>query len=235
MIVASTGSQHVLTASRVSLRYGEQQVLRDVDLSVPRAQTVAVTGPSGSGKTTLLYCLSGLERPQQGTIELLGQDVVRSDGESLARLRLRQVGFVFQSADLVPELTLRQNLALPLELAGASRRDVRDRTGELVALLGLQACADRRPGLVSGGQAQRCAVGRAVVARPAVVFADEPTGALDSVNRDTVLDLLLTQVRDVGASLVMVTHDDHVASLMDRRVDLADGRVVRDDVPAPLR
>ena len=221
-------SQDVLVSTELQLFYQAQHVLRGVSTRIARGETVAITGPSGSGKTTLLYCLSGLEFPQQGRVELLGRDVAGMARDELSDLRLRHIGFVFQSADLVPELTLSQNIALPLELAGCVRRVVRERVAELVDVLGLTECEDRRPAQVSGGQAQRAAVGRALSARPALIFADEPTGALDSANRDVVLDLLLTQVRELGASLVTVTHDEKVAERFGRRVQLADGLILSD-------
>ena len=218
----------ILSADGLSIGFGHDDVLRDVSLVFDVAEAVAITGPSGSGKTTLLYCLAGLERGIRGSVRLLGRSLDGLDAVELAELRLRNVGFVFQSADLVPELTLRQNIALPLELARVRRREVRDRVGELLHTLDLADEADRRPAQVSGGQAQRCAVARAVALRPSVVFADEPTGALDTKNRDRVMSLLLQQVADISGLLVTVTHDGAVAARFDRRIDLADGRVVSD-------
>lgn len=197
-------------------------------MSFGHAQAVAITGPSGSGKTSLLYCLSGLENDAQGSVVLLGHDLRHLSPDARADLRLRNVGFIFQSSDLVPELTLRQNVSLPLELARVSRRQVRERVNELVDALDLHGSADRRPSQVSGGQAQRCAVARAVVARPSIVFADEPTGALDGNNRDIVLALLLEQVRIIGGLLITVTHDRDVAACFDRTISLVDGAVLTD-------
>lgn len=210
------------------MSYRSQQVLREVSLEVGASESVAITGPSGSGKTSLLYSLSGLEPRATGRVRLLGHDLAGLSADALADLRLRHVGFVFQSADLVPELTLRQNIALPLELAGVRRRAVAARADELIATLGLAGSADRRPAQVSGGQAQRCAVARAVVASPSVVFADEPTGALDQANREVVLGLLLDQVSQIGSALITVTHDAEVAARFERRIGLADGAVVAD-------
>jgi putative ABC transport system ATP-binding protein len=228
LTLVNTEPRDVLLATGLSLSYGQQQVLRRIDLRLGAGETVAVTGPSGSGKTTLLYALSGLERASSGEVTLLDRPIVGIDAEELSALRLSRVGFVFQAADLVPELTLRQNIALPLELGRAGRRETAERVRELVAALEIEECADRKPNQVSGGQAQRCAVGRAVATRPAVVFADEPTGALDSVNRERVLELLLEQVALCNALLVTVTHDLDVASRFSRRISLADGRVVND-------
>ncbi|WP_300681530.1 ABC transporter ATP-binding protein [Nocardioides sp.] len=217
-----------LRADALTLAYGHQPVLTGLSLRFADSEATAITGPSGSGKTSLLYCLSGLERPDSGTVTLLGHDLADLSADQLADLRLRHVGFVFQSADLVPELTLRQNIALPLQLARRPRREVTARVDELIALLGITESADRRPSQVSGGQAQRCAVGRAVAARPAVVFADEPTGALDRAHRDVVLDLLLHQVAEIGSLLVTVTHDPDVADRFDRQIVLTDGTVSTD-------
>jgi len=219
----------VLQATNLSLSYGSQPILREISLGFSRSEAVAITGPSGSGKTTLLYALSGLERDVQGSVTMLGKKLETLSVDQAAELRLRNVGFVFQSADLVPELTLRQNIALPLLLAGVSRSAAGQRVEELLEMLGLVESADRRPNRVSGGQAQRCAVARAVVARPSVVFADEPTGALDQTNRDVVLDLLLEQVRMIDGLLVTVTHDADVAAQFDRTIALADGRVVSEN------
>lgn len=218
----------ILSAEGLSIGFRHEDVLRDISLVFDVAEAVAITGPSGSGKTTLLYCLAGLERGIRGCVRLLGRSLDGLDAAELAELRLRNVGFVFQSSDLVPELTLRQNVALPLELAGVRRRAVRHRVDELLHALDLADEADRRPAQVSGGQAQRCAVARAVALRPSVVFADEPTGALDTKNRDRVMSLLLQQVADISGLLVTVTHEVEVASRFDRRIDLADGRVVCD-------
>lgn len=228
----TTPGSDILRTDQLSLSYGSQHVVRDVSIAFTDPQTVAVTGPSGSGKTSLLHCLSGLDRRATGSVSLLGKELGTLGPDELAHLRLSHVGFVFQSADLVPELTLRQNIALPLELARTPRRQVAERVAELVGALGLAESADRRPGQVSGGQAQRCAVARAVVARPRVVFADEPTGALDQANREVVLEMLMSQVRAIDGLLLTVTHDPEVADQFERRVRLSDGRVIGDDMDA---
>ena len=219
----------IIRAVDLALSYGSQPVLRGVSLAFDRPESVAITGPSGSGKTTLLYVLSGLERATAGSVSLLGKKLSALSADAVSNLRLSGVGFVFQSSDLVPELTLRQNIGLPLLLAGVGRRAVGARVDELVSTLGLEESAGRRPSQVSGGQAQRCAVARAVVARPKVVFADEPTGALDQQNRSVVLGLLLDQVRRIEGLLVTVTHDPQIAAQFDRILELVDGRVVGDD------
>jgi putative ABC transport system ATP-binding protein len=225
-----TPPDEILRADRLCLSYQSQEVIREVSVVFPGPQTVAITGPSGSGKTSLLYCLSGLEKTRMGSVFLLGNELGALNPDELAELRLRNVGFVFQSSDLVAELTLRENIALPLQLARVRRREIRERVEELIDALGLAESANRKPSQVSGGQAQRCAVARAVVARPRVVFADEPTGALDQANRDVVLQMLMNQVRDIGGLLVTVTHDADVAAEFDRQIGLSDGRVISDFV-----
>ncbi|WP_409483772.1 ABC transporter ATP-binding protein [Arsenicicoccus dermatophilus] len=206
--------------------YGQAPVLRGISLELSAPGSVAVVGPSGSGKTTLLYAMAGLERPDRGRVRLLGVDTAAATPEALAALRLGSVGFVVQRADLVPELTLAENVELPLELLRWGRRSRRQRVNELVERLGLTECAGRRPAAVSGGQAQRAAIGRAVATGPQVIFADEPTGALDSRNGTAVLDLLLEESQRCQALLVMVTHDPVQAGRLGGEIALVDGQVV---------
>jgi putative ABC transport system ATP-binding protein len=204
---------------------GTATVLNGVSVEFGARESVAVMGPSGAGKSSLLYCLAGLRPPTSGQVLVGDVDLYALGEDARADWRLHNAGFVFQRADLLIELTLAENIALPLELKGVSARTVRRRTAELIERLGLAECADRRPGQVSGGQRQRAAVGRAVVARPSVVFADEPTGALDSANGEVVLNLLLEQCAEVEALLVMVTHDAALAARCHRVVHLRDGSV----------
>lgn len=221
-------SMGLVRCEDVTLEYGQTRAVDKVSASFTPRQSVAVVGPSGAGKSSLLYCLAGLQPPSQGTVTIAGTDVYALSEEDRSRLRLERLGFVFQRADLIGELTLAENIALPLELQGRSRRTSRRRAAELVGALGLKECADRHPAQVSGGQQQRAAVGRAIAAEPAVVFADEPTGALDSTNRDVVLDLLITQCREVEALLVVVTHDPATATRCERVVTMKDGAIVAD-------
>ncbi len=223
--VSLTG-ESVLVASHLDLSYAGTPILRGVNLRVAAGESVAVMGPSGSGKSSLLLCLAGLEPPTSGTVMVASHDVWSQDAAARASLRLHRFGFVFQNADLVPELSLLDNVALPGELVGLGRTKALDRAGMLLDRLGVGPEARRRPGAVSGGQRQRAAVARSVMVGPAVVFADEPTGALDSDNAAVVLDLLLQTVRSSGASLVVVTHDPRVASRTDRTIGLLDGQIV---------
>lgn len=217
-----------MTTTAVRLT-GLRRVHRDVtaldgvDLEFPRGSFTAVMGPSGSGKSTLLQCAAGLDRPTSGAVEI---DGVRLEGLSerrLTLLRRDRIGFVFQAYNLVPSLTAAQNVALPLRLAGRrpSRADVR----RALAEVGLEGRAGHRPGRMSGGQQQRVALARALITRPAVLFADEPTGALDTVTSREVLALLRGLVDREGQTIVMVTHDPVAASFADRAVLLVDGRV----------
>lgn len=215
----------MLVAEDLHLAYGKTVALAGASVAVSPGDVVAVTGPSGSGKSSLLYCLAGLLRPKSGRVRFRGSDVADMSDDERSDLRRRNFGFVFQFAELVPELTLRENVALPLELNGISRRNRRARVNELLAMLDLADHADRRPAQVSGGQAQRAAVGRAIAHRPAVVFADEPTGSLDSGNGKIVLDALLDLARSHESSVVLVTHDAGIAARADRTVPMRDGCV----------
>lgn len=215
----------MLTAQEVSVRYGDTVALVKASVTVSRGEVVALVGPSGSGKSTLLYCMAGLLRPGSGQVLLDGRDILALSDDERSDIRRRHFGFVFQFAELVPEFTLRQNIALPLELNGVGRQERRRRVDDLIGLLGLTAQADRRPARVSGGQAQRAAVARAIAHRPAVLFADEPTGALDSENGSVVLEALIGLAGDSGSAVVLVTHDASIAARADRVVTVHDGHV----------
>ena len=215
----------MLRAKDVAIRFGETPALDGAAIDIARGEIVAVMGPSGSGKSTLLYLLAGILRPDRGEVHLGDQRIDTLGDAARSRLRLTAMGFVLQFGDLVPELSLRENVELPLRLVGVPKREARARAAELLRALDVDAHADRRPGQVSGGQAQRVAVARALVHRPAVVFADEPTGALDSVAGELVLDALTGLARRGGSTVVLVTHESRVASYADRTVYLRDGRV----------
>ncbi|MET9294007.1 ABC transporter ATP-binding protein [Streptomyces sp. NPDC003077] len=216
----------MLVAENLGHAFQATTVLSGVGVEVRAGEAVALVGPSGSGKTTLLYCLAGLLRPDRGKVSFQGKDIGAMGDAQRSELRQRSFGFVFQSAELVPELTLRENVSLPLELQKIRSGERSRRVGALLERLGLAEHAGKRPAKVSGGQAQRAAVARAVVHRPAVVFADEPTGALDRANGDVVVDVLWELAREQGTAIVMVTHDRGLASRADRTVELLDGRVV---------
>jgi putative ABC transport system ATP-binding protein len=202
---------------------GAVRALSEVDLALAPGSFTAVMGPSGSGKSTLLTCIAGLERPTEGRVLIAGEDITEWTEEQRTRLRRERVGFVFQSFHLMPYLTAEQNVALPLRLAG--HRVDRDRVRALLRRVGLLDRAGHLPPALSGGQQQRVAIARALVADPALVLADEPTGALDSGTAREVLALLRACVDDLGQTVVMVTHDAVAASYADRAVFLVDGRV----------
>lgn len=214
----------------VHMRYGRgsaaAHALRGVSLALPRASFTAVTGPSGSGKSTLLQCAAGLTRPTSGTV-LLGDTGLTTLRESaLSALRLTRMGFVFQHFNLLPALTVRQNVRLPLKLAGRPADD--ERVDRMLARVGMAGQGQRRPGELSGGQQQRVAVARALITDPDVIFADEPTGALDTTAAAEVLTLLREAVDGLGATVVMVTHEPNTAAWADWVLFLVDGRLSDD-------
>jgi putative ABC transport system ATP-binding protein len=210
--------------------YGEGETavhaLRGVTLEFPAGQFTAIMGPSGSGKSTLMHLLAGLDRPSSGSVVVDGQEIAHLDDKGLTRLRRDRLGFVFQSFNLVPVLTAEENILLPLTLAG--RKPDAEWLDRLIDAVGLRDRLQHRPAELSGGQQQRVALARALVHRPAVVFADEPTGNLDSRSSDEVLGLLRHAVDDFGQTVIMVTHDPQAASVADRIVVLRDGEVVHD-------
>lgn len=206
-------------------------ILDDLSLTIPIKQTVAVVGPSGSGKSTLLGLMAGLDRPTSGVIELDGTDITRLSESAMARFRREKVGYIFQSFHLIPTLTARDNVAVPLELRGD--RDAAARAAELLAAVGLADRVDHYPVQLSGGEQQRVAVARAFACRPPILLADEPTGNLDSATGAQVIQLLLALHRDHGTTLVLVTHDPALAGFMERVVALRDGRIEADSMPSP--
>jgi putative ABC transport system ATP-binding protein len=220
----------VVTARDVVRRYGEGDTavnaLRGVSVDIAKGRLTAVMGPSGSGKSTLMHILAGLDKPTSGEVYVAGEDVARMDDTQLTLLRRDHIGFIFQFFNLLPMLTAAENIVLPLRLAG-SRPDPAW-LAELVAQVGLGDRLGHRPAELSGGQQQRVAVARALVSRPSVMFADEPTGNLDSTTSGEILALLRDSVDTLGQTTVMVTHDAHAAAIADRVLFLADGDIVRD-------
>ena len=216
----------MLHAQSIRVAYGSHVALDDASLSVGEGEIVAVVGRSGSGKSTLLQCLAGIIRPSAGIVSFKGSRVDDATDARLSDLRRTEFGFVFQFGELVPELELVENVSLPLRFAGIPRRQSRQRAEAMLGELGIGELAGRLPGQVSGGQAQRAAVARALVHNPAVVFADEPTGALDTHSGDIVLTSLHAMARRQGTAVVVVTHDPRVAEHADRIVQVNDGRVL---------
>ncbi|OGK94511.1 MAG: ABC transporter [Candidatus Rokubacteria bacterium GWF2_70_14] len=202
-------------------------VLSDISLEVAARQFLAIAGPSGSGKSTLLGLIAGLDRPTAGRITVGGVEVTRLGEDALARFRLNTIGYIFQSFHLIPTLTALENVAVPLELAG--ERDALGAAQRLLAEVGLAERARHYPVQLSGGEQQRVAVARAVSRRPPVLLADEPTGNLDSATGKQIIDLLLALNRNLGSTLILVTHDAALAAHADRLVLLRDGRIVGDE------
>jgi putative ABC transport system ATP-binding protein len=215
----------VLAGYGLVKKYGSTTALAGVDVEVGERESLAIMGPSGSGKSTLLHTLAGIVRPDGGEVLLRNDRIDRLGENRLSALRRRRFGFVFQSGQLLPELPADENVALPLMLEGMPRRQAVERARRWFAPLGLDGLAHRRPGQLSGGQAQRVAIARALAVEPDVVFADEPTGALDQATSTEVVLLLTSVTRDSGAALVMVTHDADVAAHCDRVLQVRDGRI----------
>ncbi len=221
----------IVSATDLKRTFGEGEAavraLDGVSVEFPTGGLTAIMGPSGSGKSTLMHCLAGLDRPTSGTVVIDGTDLAELDDAELTELRRDKVGFVFQFFNLLPVLDARENILLPLKLAG--REPDQARLDQLVDAVGLGDRLDHRPAELSGGQQQRVAIARALMSEPAVVFADEPTGNLDSHSSEEVLALLRTAVDELGQTVVMVTHDATAAAVADRVLVLVDGRIVRDE------
>jgi len=215
----------VLRARGLTKLFGQTEALRGVDVEVGRGEILAVMGPSGSGKSTLLHCLAGILAPDAGTVEFDGRRIDDLGEAERSRLRRTDFGFVFQFGQLVPELPAVENAALPLLLNGRSRTDAVAESLGWLDRLGLEGLADRRPGELSGGQAQRVALARALVMHPRVLFADEPTGSLDSLAGEQVMNLLTGIARSEDLTVVLVTHEPRVAAYADREIVVRDGRV----------
>jgi putative ABC transport system ATP-binding protein len=234
-VVVQTEDHVAPAAAAVSGRdlvrtYGEGETcvyaLRGVSLDIAAGQLTAVMGPSGSGKSTLMHILAGLDRPTAGEASIAGTEITELDDNELTKLRREHIGFIFQFFNLLPMLTAEENIVLPLDLAGD--RPDREWLDELVRRVGLGDRLSHRPSEMSGGQQQRVAVARALVSRPTVMFADEPTGNLDSRTGGEILTLMRESVDALGQTTVMVTHDAHAAAIADRVLFLADGEIVRD-------
>ena len=220
----------VVSARDVTRQYGEAETavhaLRGVSVDVADGRLTAVMGPSGSGKSTLMHILAGLDRPTSGDVRIAGTDILELGDTQLTKLRRTHIGFIFQFFNLLPMLTARENIVLPIAIAG----DKPDPAWveELVEAVGLSERLSHRPSELSGGQQQRVAIARALISKPTIMFADEPTGNLDSRTSGEILELLRTSVSAYGQTTVMVTHDAHAAAIADRILFLADGRIVKD-------
>ena len=220
----------VVAAHNLTRRYGEGETavdaLRGVSLDVSKGQLTAVMGPSGSGKSTLMHILAGLDKPTSGEVEIAGTAISKLNDTDLTKLRRQHIGFVFQFFNLLPMLTAEENVVLPLSIAG--EKPNKDWLRELMTKIGLQDRREHRPSELSGGQQQRVAIGRALVSKPTIVFADEPTGNLDSKTSGEILELMRDSVDTYGQTTVMVTHDPRAAAIADRILFLNDGLIVKD-------
>ena len=206
------------------------EIIRDISFEIPDRQFAASMGPSGSGKSTLLGLLAGLDWPTSGVIEIDGVDITKLAEDEMAVLRGRKLGFVFQAYHLVPTLTAIENVMLPMEMLGDERNGASSRAEYLLESVGLQDRSTHYPAQLSGGEQQRVALARAFMMKPSILFADEPTGNLDSSNGKHVLELLWKLNKDEGTTLILVTHDDALAAQADRRIVLTDGKIVRDEL-----
>src|SRR5574337_1832066 len=212
---------------------GTLEILRDIDFAIAPRETVAVIGASGSGKSTLLAIVAGLDTPTRGTVRLAGQDLFALDEDERAALRAEKIGFVFQSFQLMGNLTALENVMLPLELAG--RRDAHRAAAEMLERVGLAQRLGHYPRVLSGGEQQRVALARAFVVKPALLLADEPTGSLDFATGETIMTLMFDLNRELGTTLVLVTHDEAIASRCERRIRIEAGRVVVASAPASVK
>jgi len=232
---AAAASAPALIALRnITKSYGEGhaafQALSDVELDIDQGEFVAIMGPSGSGKSTLLYMIGGLEKPTEGKVQFGDADLTTLNDEELSQLRRTKVGFVFQFFNLIPVLTARENVAMPLILDGVRRPEALQRADEAIAQVGLKDRGTHRPAELSGGEQQRVALARALVTKPALILGDEPTGNLDSQSGDEVVQLLRRATDEWGRTIVIVTHDPRIAAYADRIVFLKDGQIVDENL-----
>ncbi|MBM7770533.1 putative ABC transport system ATP-binding protein [Actinokineospora baliensis] len=217
-------SEVLLSGTNLVKAFGPTAALDGASMLVHDNEIVAILGPSGSGKSTLLHCLAGIVVPDSGVVAFRGRELGQLTDKERSALRRTEFGFVFQFGQLVPELSCLENVALPLRLGGMRRKEAEAKASEWMDRIEVGNLRDKRPGEVSGGQSQRVAVARALVTGPKVIFADEPTGALDSFNGEQVMRLLVDTARDTGASIVLVTHEPRVAAYSDREVVVRDGK-----------
>lgn len=216
----------IISASNISKSFGQLQVLKDVDFSARAGEVVSITGASGAGKTTLLQILGTLSRPDAGSLEIDGTSVLDLGGNALAAFRGRRIGFVFQFHHLLPEFSSLENVMIPALIAGRSGRDARREAESLLGRMGLLERASHKPSELSGGEQQRVAIARALVNHPAVLFADEPTGNLDSATKEEIHKLFFELRDSLGQTIIIVTHDPALAALCDRSLTMKDGRFV---------
>ena len=217
----------MIELENITRSFGSLQVLKGVSLKVEKGEIVSITGPSGAGKTTLLQIMGSLDKPDGGRVLYNGQDITRMDEKELSAFRNKHIGFVFQFHQLLPEFTALENITIPMLIAGSSMRQATARAKELLGLLGLEDRADHKPSELSGGEKQRIAVARALANQPDVILADEPSGSLDTRNKEELHNLFFSLREKIGQTFVIVTHDETLATMTDRTIRLLDGSIVK--------
>lgn len=215
----------IISARNITKKFGQTEALRGVSLDVETGEVLAIMGPSGSGKSTLLHSLAAIISVDSGEIDFEGQRINKFNDDKRSKLRRTSFGFVFQFGQLVPELTVHDNVALPLLLNGVDRKTAYKRAEKWIATVGLKGKEGSLPGELSGGQAQRVAIARAMVIEPKILFADEPTGSLDSLNSEKVMELFIKTAKDNGTTVIMVTHEPTIAAYADREIIVRDGQI----------
>lgn len=216
----------MLIANGIHKSYGNLHVLKGVDLEITQSEIVSIVGSSGAGKSTLLHILGTLDQPDQGQLKMNGVDLLKLKGDELAKFRNEQIGFIFQFHNLLPEFTAQENIQIPGLIRQTSPEKLNQKAGELAEMLGISHRLDHKPSTLSGGEQQRVAVARALINSPAVVFADEPSGNLDSQNAKALHDLFFTLRKELGHSFVIVTHNAELADMADRKVVMQDGLII---------
>lgn len=221
----------MITLQGINKSYGSLRVLSDIDLTINDHEIMTIVGPSGAGKTTLLQIAGTLDRADRGSVNYNGKEITSLSDRRLSAFRNSNIGFVFQFHQLLPEFTARENVALPALIGGSGKRKAMRRAEELLSMLGLTDRMDHKPGQMSGGERQRAAIARALINDPDVIFADEPTGSLDTRNRDEICEIIARLRKELGQTFVIVTHDPSIASIADRVVNMADGRIIGIETP----
>ena len=219
----------MITLNNITKSFGSLQVLKGIDLQIEKGEVVSIVGPSGAGKTTLLQIMGTLDKPDTGSVRIDDTDVTRLSEREMARFRNQHLGFVFQFHQLLPEFTALENVMIPALIANRSQKETRTRAQELLQFLGLAERADHKPNELSGGEKQRVAVARALMNKPSVILADEPSGSLDSKNKDELHQLFFDLRNQLGQTFVIVTHDEGLASLTDRTIHLKDGLIINEE------
>lgn len=216
----------MLTLKKIYKSFGNLEVLKDISLTIGKGEIVAIVGPSGAGKTTLLQIAGSLENPDRGSVLFNGTELIGMKDKKLSAFRNKNMGFVFQFHQLLPEFTAQENVALPALIAGISKKKAMEKAADLLTQLGLGERLTHKPAAMSGGERQRAAIARALINDPEIIFADEPTGSLDSANREEIQNIFADLRNRLGQTIVMVTHDSSLAGIADRVIEMADGQLV---------